>query len=460
MNSGNSFKFRYSRRAGERGQTIVLVAISIVSLLAMAALAIDVVTLYVARSEIQRAADAAALAGAKAIVDSGITSLSSADLTAPAYDPAIQSLAVSMATAAINATLSTNSVAANQPTWTNQPLVINYQPTGTTIDNNPHITVTLQQGNLPTFFARIFGRTGATVTASATAEAYNPANLGSYTPISPKCVKPWLVANADPRQTGNAFINVATGAVEAGALSGLPFDLTPDCSTASATCHGDNPPKALYPPLNPPSRVEYMVAQVTANTGNVCPACAGATNYEQSIECCDANPYQYLNCGAGTVNAQWDNGTDPSGASGLSATGAECLTHASAAGSGQGQDTLDTSLWPAAGPMKVNAQSGPQSGNVVSTSSSVVTMPIIDITTAIGTNVTIVGFLQAFINCVEDGNYRNCDEVVPPVQRATPGDINITIMNVIGCSATPNGANPIIGGNGTSPIPVRLITPP
>ena len=62
-------------RSGERGQTIVLVALSIVSLLAMGALAIDVVTLYIARSEIQRAADAAALAGAKAFVDSGSTSV-------------------------------------------------------------------------------------------------------------------------------------------------------------------------------------------------------------------------------------------------------------------------------------------------------------------------------------------------------------------------------------------------
>jgi uncharacterized membrane protein len=61
----NSGKLNY-RRSGERGQTIILVAVSLVSLLAMAALAIDVVTLYVARSEMQRAADAAAIAGAKA----------------------------------------------------------------------------------------------------------------------------------------------------------------------------------------------------------------------------------------------------------------------------------------------------------------------------------------------------------------------------------------------------------
>jgi uncharacterized membrane protein len=90
-------------RQRERGQTIILVAIGLVSLLAMAALAIDVVTLYAARSETQRAADAAALVAAKAIADSGFTTL-------PPTDPHItdgsaRTLAQNMATAAINAML-------------------------------------------------------------------------------------------------------------------------------------------------------------------------------------------------------------------------------------------------------------------------------------------------------------------------------------------------------------------
>ncbi len=443
-------KTQCSQRRGERGQTIVLVAISIVSLLAMAALAIDVVTLYVARTEIQRAADAAALAGAKGIADSGITTLSSTDLTA--NEPNIQNLAQNMAKAAINAVLPNNTVAGGAPSLaTGSPSFGTFTTATTSPLNSWQVTVALQQANLPTFFARIFGRTGATVTASATAEAYNPANLASYTPIAPKCVKPWLVANADPTHSGSPFITKATGAVEAGAISGTPFDLTADC----ATClHTDNPPQAFFPPPN--SRVEYMVAQVTANAGNVCPACAGATNYEQSIACCDANSYAYLNCGGGTANLQWDNSTDPSGVAGLSATGAECLIHAAAAGSGQGQDTLDPNPWPTA-PMQVKAQSGPQSGNLVSTSNSIVTIPIIDNTAAITTtNPVIVGFLQAFINCVEDGTQKNCDVT----GSSTAGDINITVMNVVGCSSTPSAATPVIGGSGTSPIPVRLITPP
>ena len=46
----------------EKGMTLVIMAFAIVALLAMAGLAIDLGFLYVARSEAQRAADAAALA--------------------------------------------------------------------------------------------------------------------------------------------------------------------------------------------------------------------------------------------------------------------------------------------------------------------------------------------------------------------------------------------------------------
>src|SRR6266571_5693818 len=63
-----------SSRKGERGVTIFIVAVAMVSLLAMAVLAIDIVTLYVASGQAQQAADAAALAGAAAFSSSGFTS--------------------------------------------------------------------------------------------------------------------------------------------------------------------------------------------------------------------------------------------------------------------------------------------------------------------------------------------------------------------------------------------------
>ena len=57
----------------ERGVTMVLVAVAMVAIIAMAALSIDVISLYLVKEEAQRAADAAALAAARVISISGIT---------------------------------------------------------------------------------------------------------------------------------------------------------------------------------------------------------------------------------------------------------------------------------------------------------------------------------------------------------------------------------------------------
>jgi Putative Flp pilus-assembly TadE/G-like len=424
------------------GQTILLVAISIVSLLAMAALAIDVVTLYVARGETQRAADAAALAAAKAIADSSYTTLSPGDGNLATT----KTLAQTMATASVNAILPHNRVAGMQPTIVGTP---SFTYPATPPNSNPHVAVTLQVTNLPTFFARIWGPRAITASATATAEVYNPANITTqYTPITPRNVKPWLVANKDPIQ-GNQFVNTTTWEIETGVVAET-FNLTLDCNGPPY-----RPPCGI--PHNPPgtpsaNQVEYVPAQVTANANNVCPSlCTGGSDYEQSIECADANTYAYLNCGGGATNIMWDNTVNPGGRNRASASGARCLIHALGTGTNQGQDILDPSPWPN-NPMQITAQSGPLSGNVVSTSNSIVTVPVIDTTTplpAIGGNVTIIGFLQGFINWV-----------APGPGDGTHGDMNLTVLNVVGCNANANGANAVVGGTGTSPIPVRLITPP
>src|SRR5215470_15767207 len=125
------------------GQTIALMAVSIVSLLAMAALAIDLTTLYVAHGEIQRAADTAALAGAKAFVDSGVT-------TNPT-NPALQALAQRMANAYAVAAAAQNNVAGGPAPIVGNP-VLDFS-----LQGNPRITLTLQRNDLPVFFARIWG---------------------------------------------------------------------------------------------------------------------------------------------------------------------------------------------------------------------------------------------------------------------------------------------------------------
>jgi Flp pilus assembly protein TadG len=419
---------RSAKARGERGQTIVLVAISIVTLLGMAALAIDVVTLYVASSEIKRAADAAALAGAKGIADSGFTTLSASDPNLPAA----QALAQSMATAAINAILPVNPVAGANPTQ--MPGSPNFDWTR---QGNPIITVSLRRDNLPTFFAKIWGRTAGTVSASATAEVYNPSNNSPYTPIAPTSVKPWLVANLDPN-TGQPFIDPSNGVETAGNV-GEYLDLAADCQ-----------PGFGFPPCRLISGTfvagQYVPAQVTPNAGNnVCPSsCLGPTPFEESIECADvATVYT-----CGPNGASWDQSVHPGGFFNPSANGAECLIHATGPGLGAGQDQLNFPF--PSGPPQIIANSGPYSGSLVSTSSSIVTIPIVDPASVRQNNppVTVVGFMQAFINQVDPGFF------------FSGGNINVTVLNIAGCNGASNGNTPVVGGTGTSPVPVRLITAP
>jgi hypothetical protein len=434
-------KTLFRQRHREQGQTIILVAVSLISLLAMAALAIDIVTLYVARSEIQRATDAAALAGAKAIADSGFTSVPSTDAN---YGNA-KSLALSMATNAINAvTLATppiNLVAGGQPLVVGSPSF-----DFTTHPGSYQVTVSLNSSNLHTFFSKIWGRGSASVKATATAEAYNPANLPSITPIAPQSVKPWLIANADPTVGLPAppLVDTTTPnwVVDSGVI-GKTFDLVSDCDPAFPTiCKLLD----IGTPWTHGTTVDYLPALVTTpNTANVCPACAGATDYENSIECADvATSYKVLSCGGGAAHAQWDNTINPSPAgNNASALGAECLIHATTSGGGMGQDSLIEPGPIFSAPYTIHAQSGP---TLVSTSSSIVTIPIFDTATfdPLVNNVTVVGFLQAFIQQVNPG---------------PSGTINLTVLNIAGCNS-PNTANPVVGGSGSSPVPVRLITPP
>src|SRR5438270_2004520 len=153
----------------------------------MAALAIDVTTLYVASTEAQQAADAAALAGAKAFVTSGYT-------TYPAGYPSTATICNGtngLADYEAQSALGANVVAGVSPTPT----------TSCTFDHpeNPTITVRVQRSALPVFFARIWGASGPTVSATATAEAYNPS--GGSVPLRVRGVKPWLFANCNPGQT-------------------------------------------------------------------------------------------------------------------------------------------------------------------------------------------------------------------------------------------------------------------
>jgi Tfp pilus assembly protein PilE len=422
MKSSPAFMNRYRAyicpHQKERGQTILLVAVAIVSILAMAALAIDVVTLYVARTEMQRAADGAALAGARAFVDSGVT-------TDPT-NTARQTLATDMATALINATTQQNKVGGVQPVLVGTPTP------DFTRNGNPQITVTLQRTDLPTFFARIWGRRAMTISASATAEAYNAASsqtsTGSYVPITPKCVKPLLIANKDPSPGGSGpIVNVITGQNVAPNLVGAgPFTLTDACPTGA-------PAQVCFNSL--PAARHYVPASVAANPGTLCPACQGGSQLENSIECCDSRTYT---CGGTTTTDTTIDTLILKGAvQNAVDDGIKCLI------GHPGQDgIIADDLKAGTGPARITAGSGPLSGQLVTTSKSVATFPIIDTDATAPTppTVKVVGFLQLFIS--DTGG--------------APGSFTATVLNVIGCGNNTSGGAAIFR-NSTSPIPVRLI---
>jgi hypothetical protein len=105
-------------------------------------------------------------------------------------------------------------------------------------------------------------------------------------------------------------------------------------------------------------------------------------------------------------------------------------------------DTVDvTDLTTGTGPARITAGSGPQSGNLVTTSNSIATPPIIDPAAPLPSKqVIVIGFLQFFIEDTGTGG---------------PGSFHGRILNVIGCGNSPSGTA-VATGSSTA-IPVRLI---
>jgi Flp pilus assembly protein TadG len=442
-------------RHGERGVTMILVVVAMLSMLGIVALAIDVITLYSARSETQRAADAGALAAAKMLVDMGVTTDPTATVPTAAQIDAATKAAQSVA---INATIAGRQVQTGDVT-----LTFPGQSTPAFIIN-PKVIVTVQNTNLPTFFSRIWSRAAITVRASATAEGFNPSNSTSITggtavPVIARCVKPFIVPNCDPLHSGGtgcgtaaSFFDTTTGAITnpgvapAGVI-GEGFELVSTCGAGPGCTPGT--PAAGPGPGGP--TLYYYPAQMPAAT-NACPAlCVGGTNFEQDIECC--NPTQ-LSCGS-TVTAPvvntllLDNTVFPEGGGGPAASGVKCLIHQTG---GSGMDSLNSTA-PLTYPLQISVgHNHPLAGTVLSandlvtTSDSLVTIPVYDATgpttPTSSTSVNIIGFLQVFI-----------DQSFPGGGGPKAGEFHVTVVNVSGCGNSASGT-PVSSG---SAVPVRLI---
>src|SRR6202142_4233458 len=226
-----------SRHSREKGVIITLVAVCMLGFVgAMAAFSINAVTLYTARSEAQMAADGAALAGARVLANSGMTSANSANVGTNAAPMAIK---VATQVAANNPVGGRNLISGGA--CPGQEICVSVNTGALDFVANPQVTVTVQRTDLPTFFARIWGRTAFTVKAKAIAEAYNPSSLqgtagGPGLPIAPACVKPWLLPNMSPATAGKIF-DPASGAIQDTTLLGWPVAagvrLKTECSVAN-----------------------------------------------------------------------------------------------------------------------------------------------------------------------------------------------------------------------------------
>lgn len=497
------------RPHSERGVTMILVAVAMVAIIAMAALSIDVITLYLAKEEAQRTADAAALAAARVLSMSGITGdpLNVSALRSTVCGPAgiatqaaqavaAQNAVGSLAASTVNVTYSAPGVAANADCTSLTSAVFGV---------NPLVTVQIQQAALPTFFSRIWGNSANTVSATATAEAFNPSNSNAgsspNTTVLPRCVKPWVVPNRDPLnppqnasgfycdQPGTAgnpgpgpcqsLVNLTSGAINHPGIStvsnpnngviGETFWLESNCiynrakcdQLRSATATPSTPIQANLPTNgidfreNPPNLL-YWPNQVGTPAPTAIPACALGDPYEEAIGGCEA-PTNY-GCGVANANSV-DLTRNPDG--GSVTNGVSCLIHQADTTNFtalSGQDYLNDpplpappapALSPAAYPFQIlggssNPIGGAVSGKPISSSPSIVSLPIYDQTTATVTAgaasnpVTFVGFLQVFINAVDQY-----------------GNVNVTVLNVTGCSNNAPGT----AVAGTSPVPIRLITP-
>jgi Flp pilus assembly protein TadG len=430
-------------RNDESGVIIVLVAVVMLGVVgAMAALSIDVVTLYTARSEAQLAADAAALAGARALANSGATSDTTGTLM-PAAQVFAQTVALQVAerNQVGGAFLTAANVAAPVFGGTNA---------------NPTITVKVQVTNLPAFFARIWGGGLLSVTATATAEAYNPSGgVGgaaiSGPPVAPICVKPWLIPNMDPTSGATpptTIFDPATGAITNPALLGYlsnasPPGLPPDTRLSDGTAQATMAPWKFYP---------GDTASTFAPPTQALPTCTPAitTPYQQSVAGCIQTP---ISCNS-FANLDLSGTNTPR----QTAHAVNCLAH-----SANDKGDVSSNPYPLAAPFEFIAgddnpvaRAEPKfAGEQVMTSDSLVTVPVFNNvgTAAPPTNpVQIIGFVQLFVN--PDGLHTK--NFGPPT--APPGFINTQIVNMVGCGTAGASGTPILG-NGASPVSVRLISP-
>ena len=283
----------------------------------------------------------------------------------------------------------------------------------------------------------------ATAGATSVAEAYNPSNpSGANPPVQSQCVKPWLLPNLELNGAGTTLFNPLSGVLTGTDTVGSAYTLTLSSGCAGSTC---------TLPIAPHGG-QYVPAQLTAPT--IIPSCdTDACDYEENISSCSPQP---VACGANFALQEVAIETAGCGVSynSMTNTGTSCLIHGTSPGSGQdcmGADAASCGV-AAASPTPTTIFAGANNrlvgdgvnpGDLISTSDSLVTIPVFDSSAAqivAPGNVTVIGFVQAFIRSVDGA-----------------GNINIHLVNISGCGSSVSGSP--VQGDSISPVPVHLISP-
>jgi hypothetical protein len=388
------------RRGGERGSTLYIVAGTLVVLLGVAALAIDLGSLYVARNESQRAADSAALAGAKVFVESGC--VTNGDCTS-----------VEAAASALAAKVAAQNLVEGQPVTINAV-------TFTETPQNPQITVQVQSATLHVYFAGAVGvKSGPVITATATAEAYNPSGESGGPEYCTSCVRPWLIPNCDPGTAGKA----------------------PGCGGQTYLLD----PTRSYGVENPgcfPNGVvgEFLPIAIESDQPHfgVVDDGTGLSGYQSSITTCNTGQ---MTCGTSVSILPLETKLAYTG------PGVNALLHIASGNVGlnQGQDWIDTSVCPpqihAGAQNPLVLQGVVTQDAIITTSDSIVTAYLYDAGPDLTkvSSLTVSGFVQLFVT-----------------QQDAKGDVGGVILGLAGCSRSNQSCR---SGSikGPTMIPVRLI---
>ncbi len=443
----NTIATRKNWSNSERGMTFFVVAAALFVLLGMSALAIDLTSLYVARSEAQKAADSSALAAAKGIVESNYPlAATQAQAETWARDEAI--------------------AAGNQNLVGDQAAAIT--STDVTFDwsfpNNPRVTVVVQRtaataNAMPTFFAKALGILEFDISATATAEAYQPGP--GDPPVCVGCIKPWILPNCDPffdddldcADLGDRFIDGVGDVINPGKDSDGNGGVV---GRYIAIKKGD-------PNLNnaPAAPGQFYPLDIPAGpTPSICPDClesggggggGGGSLYNENIKCCNTNQFV---CGdTVALDLKPGNMVGPTGSA------VRCLIHQDSQ-SDTGQDILNPVTMEITGG-SLNPLVAARGFTPITSSTSIVTLPLYDALPlcpggSCGGTVTIIGFMKLFIIEADAANQNTVNGYIMSISGCASGGGGGSGVN---CGISGSGA---IGGGGGSGgvgavVPVRLI---